>query len=554
MNEINPTIMSSEFFNKSKIIANDFLQSIVFLDDRAHSKQDSSKQDSAHDLDAIKLSNLFAKEKKICAVYDPETIEDIVNFEAISKKADIIVLDWYIDILNEVNKPSDLEEDAEEEDVRGLYTKKIISTLISQNSTESLKLILVYTAETDLIGILNKIGDLTGNSNINEEACSIIINNIKILVRAKDNNSDGEDTRFKHMPGLVSMIIPYDKLPDFLLTEFTLMTCGLLSNFALLSLTTLRENSNKLLGLFSKELDSAFLSHKALLPYQSDAENLLIELFGGSITDLLLYNKVGASLDKELVTDWIEKNISDENFIVTDRNKFTRTKAMIIDILESENTDIGKRISDSFNSSNLTNKQKDNYVLNATSLFLSLIDQDKVEKINFAFAKLTHHKSLFLPINIDPKLTLGTVIKSTKIPTNTTLPIYYICIQQKCDSVRIPKNGERKFLFIPFDISETKFDILTPDDIKLKRVKDSFSIRTIKFVCTNDSGVIKAEKGADEVYIFKQKYTSVEDEQFEWILDLKDLHSQRIVSDYAANLSRVGLDESEFLRRSNQLL
>jgi hypothetical protein len=32
-------------------------------------------------------------------------------------------------------------------------------------------------------------------------------------------------------------------------------------------------------------------------------------------------------------------------------------------------------------------------------------------------------------------------------------------------------------------------------------------------------------------------------------LDLKDLHAQRIVDEYASQLSRVGLDESEWLRR-----
>jgi hypothetical protein len=39
------------------------------------------------------------------------------------------------------------------------------------------------------------------------------------------------------------------------------------------------------------------------------------------------------------------------------------------------------------------------------------------------------------------------------------------------------------------------------------------------------------------------------DEKFIWILDLKEAHAQRIANLYAARLSRVGLDESEWLRR-----
>ncbi|MFT5250534.1 MAG: hypothetical protein ACI93P_002276 [bacterium] len=45
-------------------------------------------------------------------------------------------------------------------------------------------------------------------------------------------------------------------------------------------------------------------------------------------------------------------------------------------------------------------------------------------------------------------------------------------------------------------------------------------------------------------------YNALKDEEFEWILDLKDWHAQRIVTDYAATLSRVGLNESEWLRKS----
>lgn len=47
-------------------------------------------------------------------------------------------------------------------------------------------------------------------------------------------------------------------------------------------------------------------------------------------------------------------------------------------------------------------------------------------------------------------------------------------------------------------------------------------------------------------FIFKEIYE--QGDTFEWILDLKDLHSQRIVTNYVSSLSRIGLDESEWLR------
>ena len=58
--------MSDTFFDKSKAIANDFIQSVVFLDDKAYKGKDNENPN--HDFDALKITQAFAKENKICAV------------------------------------------------------------------------------------------------------------------------------------------------------------------------------------------------------------------------------------------------------------------------------------------------------------------------------------------------------------------------------------------------------------------------------------------------------------------------------------------------------
>lgn len=540
--------MINPFFEKSREIANDFLQSIVFIDDKAYSG--ITPEDPNHDFDAQKVSMAFAKEKKICGVYQPKTKEDIENFKSIVKKADVVILDWKIILTeDEVDDPNADDDD----DPRGIYTLDILKNIfqdISKNK-ESLKLIIVYTGETDLNEITNQIFNELNKikTDLTQESCKVSSNNIKILIRAKSSVEDEEvDNKFNHIVDLNDKIIKYKDLPNFVLDEFTLMTSGLLSNFALLSLTALRENSSKLLALFSKEMDSAFLSHKVLLPNQDDAENLLIELFGDSITDLLNYNQIGTQLHNNLINDWIETNLENEEFEIEGK-KFERTKEMIFNILKSNDINVDQRIINSFEGNgNLTKNQKQSYILNSTGLFLSKENQGNITKINYDFAKLTHHKSYFIPKSIEPILSLGTIIKGT-VSNN-----HFICIQQKCDSVRIKKQEERKFLFLPLEIIlDEKFDFITTEETKLKLNKKSFSIRTIKFICKNDDGGIKGIKNDFNKFIFNQKYSSEEDEQFEWVLDLKDLHSQRIVAEYASILSRVGLDESEFLRRSSLL-
>lgn len=534
--------MCDVFFNKSKEIANNYIQSIVFLDDRAYHQNVNSKQSSIHNLSAEKISTLFAKHKKICALYDPENVSDINYFKEISLKSDVIVLDWRIDLSIDLKDNESLEDDAEDDDTRGKYTIEVIKNILEKNKDEALKLVVIYTGEPDLPGITEKIAELSTDFILEANSCSLTLNNIKILVRAKSNSEDEEDQRFKHLVHLRDKVLTYEQLPDFILNEYTNLTTGLLSNFALLSLTTIRENSSKILGLFNKKLDAAYLGHKSVLPYQNDSETLLIELFGNSIIDLLKYKNVDKEMQTNLIEDFIQ-SITDLNL-----GKFERNSELLLNLLNSNIVNEKERFYDILpNNVGLSKTEKNNLILNSTRLFAPEDDNDLINSIDKEFARITHHKNIFLRNETNPVLGLGSVLKSTLNENQ-----YYICIQQRCDSVRIPQGDERKFLFIPLlKVEDGKFNFLTSEGYKLRTVNDSFSLKTIKFGCDNTEGIIKATKEAEVgSYIFKQIYEGDDVEQFEWVLDLKDLHSQRIVDSYSSKLSRVGLDESEWLRRN----
>lgn len=531
---------NSSFFIKSQEIVNDYIQSIVFLDDRAYKATvDAAKPNNS--FDALKITQSFAKSKKVCAVYQPQTSQDIEDFKIISNKADVIVLDWEINFPKTV-QPGNEEEDDDHE--AGLYTKAIIkhSLFDSDILKESTKIIVVYTGDYALLkNIINEIYKEVFNKNPNfvldEDNLCINYSSFKVIVRAKKTEINNQTN--KHFE---EFMVSYDEMPNFILNQFTELTTGLLPNFALLSLTTLRNNSSKILRLFSKEMDSAYLGHKSIIPKQEDSEDLLIELFGDSVKDLLSYNDINNKVAAD-IEDWIDSNVLEEEFEYS-KKKYLKKIDAIKALLTSKEEDAKKRFTSALEGA--SGEVKNHLLDNPTKIFTKNTNLENVEKQNKNFAKLTHHKSLFIPKEIEPKLTLGSLIKSTKDEK------YYICIQQKCDSVRISKDTERKFLFLPYYIvseaNKGKFDLITGSDIELKKDKSSYSIRTIKFFSNNDLGIIKAVKNEEGKYIFNQKYTEVTDEQFEWILDLKDLHAQRIIADYAATLSRVGLDESEWLR------
>ena len=57
--------MPNNFLATAESIANDFLQSVVFIDDKAYTSETSNE----HYFNALEISNQFAKSQKICAVY-----------------------------------------------------------------------------------------------------------------------------------------------------------------------------------------------------------------------------------------------------------------------------------------------------------------------------------------------------------------------------------------------------------------------------------------------------------------------------------------------------
>ncbi|MDR2806145.1 MAG: hypothetical protein LBB85_11040, partial [Dysgonamonadaceae bacterium] len=208
--------MNTAFFTKSKEIANEFLQSIVFLDDKAFQEDNSQ-----HAFDAFEVSKAFADEKKICGIYNPTTKSDIDSFKDIAKKSDVVILDWLIKMPDEDVQDNNADED--EDDPRGKYTMHIIRELIN---SQGLKLIIIYTGEDILDEIATEIFEKVNTILPNKGECEISSDSIKLLVRYKSKDIEYDKLKFRSRPYLMDKIISYQDLPDFVLTEFTKMTEG----------------------------------------------------------------------------------------------------------------------------------------------------------------------------------------------------------------------------------------------------------------------------------------------------------------------------------------
>lgn len=511
--------MADRFIEQSKEIANNFIQNIVFIDDKAYKSDITNNAFSALD-----VSNVFAQTGKICAIYAPKSISDINSYNTILNKADVVILDWYLDIKKEENQVEDPEADADNDDPRGEFTLKLISDLLSQ--TGMLKLLIVYTGETDLFEITDSIYQKVNQHSFHKGDCVIRSSNSKILVRAKSQNSE---TQFAHNPELKDKIVSYESLPTLIVEEFADMTNGLLSNFALSSISAIRNNTSRMLSVFSPKLDPAYLGHKVLLENTFESKQLLIKLFGEAISELLETTDIDT---KDWVDNWIENRITDETININGVS-ISKSKDLLKKMFNSEQPRLKDKYSEA---SGKEMSNKDEGKLQSYTVELFAYGDIDVNKSNVDFAVLTHHKNIFQPAIEAPTLTLGTVVKAVKDEK------YYICIQQRCDSVRI--KAERRFLFLPLE-DKGEHPLIVNNELKLFPNKSSFAIKTVKFKPKESATIIQASK-ADGKYIFSSSYG----EAYEWVVDLKEMHAQRILNSYSAQLSRVGLNESEWLRIS----
>ena len=79
-------------------------------------------------------------------------------------------------------------------------------------------------------------------------------------------------------------------------------------------------------------------------------EDLLLKLFGDTISDLLHYASVSQKVQNELIDAWIESNVIDEQFTAKGKN-FQRTKALLKKLIHSAKEDVKDRFEEAFNGS-----------------------------------------------------------------------------------------------------------------------------------------------------------------------------------------------------------
>ena len=492
--------------------------------------------DVEHDLDAQKVMNTFSKRGIICSVLKPdraeETTGDLLNS---AKKADVVILDW------------DLYSD------NGERAKKIITAILSGDNSQlkRLRLILIYTAE-QVATVFDSLKNeefvrSKAEANVDEERCSIAVDHCKIVIYTKNG------THFDAEESSVSI----EGLPEVIIKEYAKISAGLLSNVAVQSVSAIRNNTHQLIANLKDTYDAAFVSHRALLPIPEAAGDFTTDIILSEIGSLLESEKVEEIANGDAIKLWLDykKLLEHKEFkieIIDDAKKTpvcgVISREGVISLIESgwpKKANTGPDITVDGIPWKLNNAS-----YNFMPTLLCQNDQKLADDTNKRFSILTTVKRFYADKKHTPYLTLGTIIQKHNRGGEDTFLL--LCIQPRCDCERVEWARDFSFLKLKKSNGEKTEIILESEKsefLKFYVSYKSYETKLIKFKGREPTKRVFAGIQNGNFY-----FDSADNNRYEWLGELKRDYAQRIANRYASHISRVGLDEYEWLRRSSGLV
>lgn len=560
MNTQVPVDISKNFLEISRSIAENFIQTVVAVDDKitfgaaknsaleepiqvvAPSQDASGLGESIqepsiviaqpsdeqydNDLNYQELSESFAEKSILCTALktfsgtdgEEKTINATLN---LAKKADITILDWQ------------MEGSA---DRHGKIAKGIIEQLLTYDVRNNgrLRLVLIYTS-ADIQDVINKlVKKLNEHLPIIENGSAIKFPNdslklCKIFVINKTEN--------------------IQQLVDTSIQKFTEMTCGLLSNATLAAITEIRDKTHHHLYKFNSKLDTAYISHVIGLISSPEmresahevAFDYAVDLISEELkSDLQTSKYLKDSLTSDTLKKWpIYKNpenqtkhsitVGEKDPVIFDNERMQKILSVKTDeelqaILDESPVfpKIGKK--------NRFDSFRDSYIQ-----FKFTDEDNRDEHLQLSAIECLRRDPLEISSDFKPVLKQGTVIRKDDT--------YFVCIQPICDSVRL--TCATSFLFLRSEkLDETNFShvIRHREGYKCLRFKStSRFVSLIEFPPSNK--MIRATK-QDNINVFQ----STNQDVYEWCGELKQAIYQELVNAVSASIARVGFDSFEWLR------
>ncbi len=459
------------------------------------------------------ITSSFSRNGMVCGVISPETGGSESTLAKTLNRADIIILDWRLSRKN------------------GYTALPLLQQILSEGSQHQLRLIAIYTGESDPKRILDEIADKIDATKTDEHkdaadhpSHTIDFGACRIVVYLKDGvNSDNQNS---------NRIVTEEQLSDRLIRDFAGKIEGLLPSIVMTALTAVRKNVYRVLERFEAQLDPAFLTHRACLPRLQEAEQHIVEQIAselhGIMDDAVTTDPSPAGM--KAIRNWFSGRF--EN----DRVSFNpNSKPKIEEVTNMLEQGIG----------NMENPPLSPKKFQDLSHGFSGGAENSRE-LDLRLASMMCFRQV-----LDPQqrhLTMGAVIHSLEEENGK----FFLCVTPKCDSVRLMEKAS--FLFLPLsDPKQKVIQIVVPvGENKYRRMSISMNPSDwcmMDFEPDSKTKCVLASLDQPrDVFIF----TDEGNRKYRWIGELKPELSQSIAQKIAERMSRVPLNQSEWLRRSER--
>ena len=548
--------MSAGFANHLRRTVDDFLQTVVMVDDEAFRRAGPGANDiddeqweetepdkppvapqlrlrtpapvpPADYLDAQATTNAFGSRGLACAVLSPQNLKENKEVKdpllKTAQRADLVVLDWN---LNDDNGKTALE--------------LLRSVLRKDKSTghadeRRLRVIAIYTGEPKLDVIAESTRKVVADvlpDNIEDDPTGLpqfTCGPVRVTVLAKEYLQTLPD---EHRPQQVTIA----NLPKRLTDEFCTLCNGLVAAATVAALTGIRAEAHRLLTALSPDLDPAYLGQRVSLNHPVEAERQLEALLTAEIGAIIADRQVGGRADLGRIKQWLKAQPElaggGLNAAVTAAQRLEFLKdGLGDDRLPAQSQKLQRK------SAELKTIRK-----GATELFVT--NQNAADRANREFSERMVVRTRYS--KPEPVLRLGVVVERSKE--------FLLCVLPVCDSVRLKKPTVFPFLRLErcaFDKVPSGTVVIRDkrpvgdEWIALRVVAKPANLELISFAPTATTEVVGAR-----TFSGVPKFVAGDGKRYRWVADLKTEQAQRTVENLARQFSRVGLDEPEFLRPS----
>lgn len=488
-------------------------------------EQPSTSEEESHPLDFHATAKAFSENGILCSVLKPDQTGDFLveRIATLANAADVTILDWEL----------------EGRKVRGSVTcRSAIKKIIEQDCKEGgrLRLIVVFTGTDGKRAVDDLEGELEafGSKRVKDEF-AVTGSHWRVVVFQKP-----------HTTKPTAELVGYPDLPLKVVEEFSKLTDGLLPSAVLHGITAIRENTHRLLAIFDRDLDGAFLTHRALIPDPDDAGEFLLGLLQDEIGALIRHADLQSCIDAAACKKWIEakgifeKETAKRARLVKAISKpcLDKTQGFIKDFPPFVDGD-GKEVVP-------TSRLVADMVLSA---FYSA-NPDGADKGEKRFSELSSYYGVGTRAGVDDLwLRLGVIV------WDESEFRYLMCLQPLCDSVRVKKGALFPFLVLdplPADDMKMPKDLLvrslTGESVWLQVDPSPKKLVSFKFDPARKGGVAPV-RAIEEVgkFVFATA-DSQGSRKLTWIRDVKLGKAQRIASGLAARFHTLGIDEFEWQR------